>query len=103
MALPGFSGETSLYASSLAYFGGPAAQATGGPAAQATHLLSTIRLAADSCVCTSPNCTWSCPVPPPPNCTTTGCRPGLVCCDCGVGPPFCTTRAGCKFFCASAP
>jgi hypothetical protein len=88
MTLPGFNAETSLYSSSLAYFG--------GAAAQATHIESFLRLAADSCVCTSPNCTWSCP---PLDCTTTGCPPGRVCCDC-VDPPRCTSRFLCNRLCS---
>ena len=36
--------------------------------------------------------------PPPPDCTTTGCRPGLVCCDC-VSPAPCTTQARCNQLC----
>jgi hypothetical protein len=33
--------------------------------------------------------------PPPRDCTTTGCRPGLVCCDC-LSPAVCTTEAHCR-------
>jgi hypothetical protein len=90
MTLPGFNAEASFYGSSLQYFG--------LAAAQATRIESFLGLAADSCVCTSPNCTWSCPAPPPPDCTTTGCRRGLVCCDC-VDPPRCTSPILCNRLC----
>ena len=33
--------------------------------------------------------------PAPPDCTTTGCKPGLVCCDC-VSPARCTTWSHCR-------
>ena len=89
MMFPGFTAETSFYRTSSSYAGA----AAGGRALVGRHLT----LAADSCVCTSPNCQWSCPVTPP-DCTTTGCRPGLVCCDC-VGPPRCTTQAVCNRLC----
>jgi len=89
MTLPGFNAETSLYSSILTYFG--------GPAAETTHIEAFLRPAADSCVCTSPNCRWSCPTAP--DCTTTGCPPGRVCCDC-ISPPLCTTPARCKFLCS---
>ena len=90
MMFPGFTAETSLYRVGSSYRG--AAAASGARFGQ--HLTP----AADSCVCTSPNCQWSCPVTTPPDCTTTGCRPGLVCCDC-VGPPRCTTPAICNRLC----
>jgi hypothetical protein len=90
MTLPGFRAETSIYGSSMTY--------VGGPATQAGHVESLVMLAADSCVCTSPNCTWSCPLPPPPDCTTTGCRRGQVCCDC-VDPPRCTSPILCNRLC----
>jgi hypothetical protein len=91
MALPGFSAEASFYSSGLQYLS--------AAVAQGTYIESSLRLAADSCVCTSPNCTWSCPVPPPHRgCTATSCGPGLVCCNC-VDPPVCTTGERCKVLC----
>jgi len=35
---------------------------------------------------------------PPSDCTTTGCRQGLVCCDC-LASPICTTPAACQKAC----
>jgi hypothetical protein len=35
---------------------------------------------------------------PPPDCTTTGCRAGLVCCDC-ISPARCTSPARCHQLC----
>ena len=58
MMTSGFSGEMSLYQSSLAYC---------QFAIAADHEHQLVRPAQDSCTCTSPNCTWSCPPPPPPD------------------------------------
>lgn len=38
------------------------------------------------------------PPPPPEDCTTRGCKNGLVCCDC-TSPARCTTDAHCKELC----
>jgi hypothetical protein len=56
MMTPGFSAETSLYQSGLTYYGL-------GIAAGSAH--QSVRPAQDSCTCTSPDCTWSCPPPDP--------------------------------------
>jgi hypothetical protein len=76
MMMPGFSAETSLYRSSLAYYQLAIAAGSGHQA---------VRPALDSCTCTSPNCTWSCPPPPPPECAgLTGCA--LKRCECTLDP-----------------
>jgi hypothetical protein len=36
--------------------------------------------------------------PPPPDCTTTGCAAGSVCCDCN-SPAICTSAAACRIAC----
>ena len=54
--IPGMSAEASLYRSKLIY-----RNAASGIAYDS----SNISLAADSCQCTSPNCTWHCPTPDP--------------------------------------
>jgi len=56
MMMPGFSAETSLYRSSLAYYQF-AVTVDSGP--------QMVQPAQDSCTCTSPNCTWQCPLPDP--------------------------------------
>jgi hypothetical protein len=58
MLTPGFSAETSLYRSSLTYYG---LDASAGSEHQ------SVRPAQNSCTCTAPDCTWHCPVPPPPD------------------------------------
>jgi len=35
-----------------------------------------------------------CTAPPPPDCTTTGCKNGLFCCDC-ASPAVCTSKSWC--------
>jgi len=90
MTLPGFNAEAGFYSSGLSY--------SSVAVAQAIYTEAALRPAADSCICTSPNCTWSCPAPPPPDCTTTGCRRGLVCCDC-IDPPRCTNPVICRRLC----
>src|SRR5713226_903700 len=44
--------------------------------------------------CRSVSCDSPPQTPPPPDCTTTGCRAGLVCCDC-ASPAVCTSKAWC--------
>jgi hypothetical protein len=61
---PGFGAETSVYGSSLTYY-------TLGVSMGFEH--QPVRPAQDSCTCTSPNCTWSCPPPPDPCAGLTGC------------------------------
>ena len=94
MTLPGFNAEASFYSSGLSY--------SSVAVAQAIYTEAALRPAADSCICTSPNCTWSCPAPPPPDCTTTGCPPGQICCDCVDPPrrPSCTSARRCKTLCS---
>jgi hypothetical protein len=53
MKLPGFQASASLYGSTNNY-----------RAAAFRQMGGAITLAQDSCTCTSPNCTWSCPTPP---------------------------------------
>jgi hypothetical protein len=80
MSMPGMTAEASLYRSNVAYGAKPASGAGTGR--------YPVRLAQDSCTCTSPNCTWSCPGPPPPPvCPYPQCRglrpgscPWLRCC-----------------------
>jgi hypothetical protein len=67
MTLPGFNAEASSYSSGLQYLS--------AAVAQGTYIESSLRLAADSCVCTSPNC---CPVTPPPTPCCPADRP--ICC-----------------------
>ena len=58
MQIPGFCAEASVYVARShygSYSGGGRGAAAGG----------TVMLAADSCQCTSPNCSWSCPLPQP--------------------------------------
>ncbi len=89
MRMPGFTADaaTALYGSTNVYRTAAFQRAAGA-----------VTPAQGSCTCTSPDCTWNCPVPPPPDCTTTGCKRGLVCCDC-VEPPICTTRLNCRRLC----
>jgi hypothetical protein len=63
MKLPGFRASASLYASTNDYRAGAFQQAGG-----------VITLAQDSCSCTSPQCTWSCP-------TSIICPPGDTNCS----------------------
>jgi hypothetical protein len=63
MNLPGFQASASLCASTNVYWAG-ASQHAGG----------AITPAQNSCTCTSPQCTWSCPTGP-------NCPPGFT--DCG--------------------
>ena len=51
--LPLFNADSSLYQSGLAYY---------GVAAAAEYGYQPVRPAANTCTCTSPACTWSCPV-----------------------------------------
>jgi hypothetical protein len=85
MALPGFSAEASFYSSGLQYLS--------AAVAQGIYIESSLRLAANSCVCTSPNCTWSCPVTPPTLCCPPNrphccgiCLPGRPCEGQCIGP-----------------
>jgi hypothetical protein len=74
MTLPGFRSETGLYRSSLTY--------RELAAAHRAHMDLFLAPAVDSCVCTSPNCYWLCPISPPPGC----CPPGYRCCgSCATG------------------
>lgn len=57
MNMPGFAAEASLYITRTLYRG----RAGGGQSGE----ISGVMLAAESCQCTSPNCTWSCPQPVP--------------------------------------
>jgi hypothetical protein len=77
---PGFSAETSLYRSSLAYYQLAFAPGSG-------HQL--VSPAQDSCTCTSPNCTWSCPPPPPPD-PCAGLR------GCALSRCLCQNEDGCR-------
>jgi hypothetical protein len=52
MMMPGFSAETSLYRSSLAYY---------QLAVTADFGHQMVQPAQGSCTCTSPTCQWSCP------------------------------------------
>jgi hypothetical protein len=80
---PGMSAETSLYRSNLVY----RTEAATGPAYQRNN----VSLAADSCQCTSPNCTWQCPATPAPDPCHSRCQelqgcPRIKCyCLCGGG------------------
>jgi hypothetical protein len=87
MMTPGFSAETSLYRSSLAYYQ-LAIAAGAGP--------HPVRLAQDSCTCTSPNCTWSCPPPPPPD-------PCAGLSGCALRRCICRNEGGCRIVGDSHP
>ena len=84
MMTPGFSAETSLYRSSLAYYQ-LAIAAGSGP--------QPVRLAQDSCTCTSPDCTWSCP-PPDPCAGLSGCA---------LRRCICTHEPGCRLVADARP
>jgi len=58
MMVPGMSAEASLYRSNLVY-----RNETVGTG----YNPGTVSLAADTCQCTSPKCTWQCPIPAPPD------------------------------------
>jgi hypothetical protein len=84
MMTPGFSAETSLYRSSLTYY---ALGVFAGSEPQ------SVRAAQDSCTCTSPDCTWSCP-PPDPCAGLSGCA---------LRRCICTHEPGCRLVHDSHP
>jgi hypothetical protein len=82
MMLPGMSAEASLYRSNLAYL---------HAATRAGDSQGNLSLAADSCQCTSPKCTWQCPTPTPPDPCHSRCQGLQGCarfqcyCSCDLG------------------
>jgi hypothetical protein len=91
---PGFSAETALYRSSLAYYALAIAAGSG-------HQL--VQPAQGTCTCTSPDCQWTCPLPPPPDpCAgLRGCA--LARCSCRQDPTCRVvpdTRPPCFFHCS---
>jgi len=76
--VPAMTAEASLYPSQLVY----RARAATGLANQSSY----VNLAADSCQCTSPTCTWQCPTPPAPDPCHSRCQGLQGCarfkCDC---------------------
>ena len=87
MMTPGFSAETSVYRSSLTYYG---LDVSAGSEHQ------SVRAAQGSCTCTSPNCTWSCPPPPPPD-PCAGLR------GCALARCTCRNEGGCRMVPDSRP
>ena len=84
---PGFSAEAALFRS------GNYLQMQG--ADTRTWLDSRVTMAAQCC---PPGFDTTGCTQPRKDCTTTGCRKGLVCCDCTV--THCTTPAQCKHECS---
>jgi hypothetical protein len=118
MGMPGFNGEASLYVGARSYYGG--VRALSGAAAtvvpqqdpSCTVSCSDWRNCNATCGSWPPGfsnyqCWLDClaPIvdclqgstcyPPPVDCTTTGCKPGKVCCDC-VSPAPCVSADYCR-------
>src|SRR5262249_13014725 len=105
MITPGMTAEASLYRSNLAY----STRTTCGPA----YWRNAVMVAADSCQCTSPSCTWSCPPPTTDPCAhcgpqtcnpkVPGCCATILCrCVCEGGIPIHvrpSPQAPCGFVC----
>jgi hypothetical protein len=91
MGLPGFGGDSVFYSTRMNI-------QSCGLSRGILHSEGSIVPAA-SCSCDDPRCTWSCPQPPPPprDCSTMRCPPGLVCCDCTI--THCTTPKECRREC----
>jgi hypothetical protein len=88
MSLPGFHAASSLYTTIRRY-----RSAWAGPSVTVNRAILS-----GSCVCTSPNCQWTCPTGP-------FCRRGRNCFgDCVIGcegDPFC--EANCRCCCFGIP
>lgn len=89
--MPGFNAEASLYISPETY------RSSGGRGA----MIGAVQLASPTCLCTDPNCTWTCPSPPPQNeCNTRlgkgGClRDCMSRCLLGPAPQYCADNCLC--------
>jgi hypothetical protein len=102
MLLPGFHASASVYGGTNVYRAAAFRQAAGA-----------VRLAQDTCTCTSPSCAWTCPQPPPPDpCTKLHGKPRCLC-DCtnstgrfappsnlcsGPNDPYCDDNCNCICF-----
>jgi len=87
MRLPGFTADAATVGPG-SYFGMRGSYAY-------SSAMQTVAMAAQCCPTGFD--TTGCVPTPPPDCTTTGCRKGLVCCDCTI--THCTTPAQCRREC----
>jgi hypothetical protein len=95
MRMPGFTAEASTYKSNIQY--------------HVTHMTNQVMdiggrvtLAAGTCSCTDPGCTWSCPAPPidPCGCDRLhGCARIRCDCECNGGSTESAPSAPCGFVC----
>jgi hypothetical protein len=95
MNIPGFAAESSVYVTKRQY------RISGMRGGSIRNRITP----AGTCTCTDPACTWSCPVPPPPDdCTRcrrlTGCAKSRCLCECVGGIVINNPHAPCGFRCA---
>jgi hypothetical protein len=119
MAAPGYTAAASLYTTRRSYSGGIKASGTGAGANVVAQQNSGCTVSCDQWNGCNDRCgTWppglsnyscwlnclqpsidclnnTCAGPLPPDCTTLGCKAGLVCCDCVI-PARCTTQEYCS-------